>query len=396
MIDVPLRPSDLGLSSPPLSGAIKQKPEDFQVTEVPLYPPSGQGEFLYLQICRAGMNTGDVLADLGRAFHVLPEEVGYAGLKDRQSVSTQWFSIPLNRSSLKGLSPDQDPEDKVNRCLQSCSGLDLLDSSFHTNSLRRGHLKGNRFSILVRNLSWNDSQGASPSAFPAGNEGHASSRIAAELERPGLQREPHRDALQKVLEDISLNIASSGMPNLFGAQRFGQNGSTFEQGLQFMDGRKTRKWMLDLGMSAVQSYVFNHYLRFRHEAGALFRMLDGDLAMKAESGGIFKVPVAAEEQARLQTAEISYTGPMFGKKMRSPEGPALELEERALEFLKRDRQDFVRMKVPGARRAGLVFPENLQWTLDEPQQVRFEFFLPAGSYATVLLGHYLNLEPELE
>ncbi|MCB1138426.1 MAG: tRNA pseudouridine(13) synthase TruD, partial [Leptospiraceae bacterium] len=92
MIDVPLKVSDLGLSSPPLSGSIKRKPEDFQVTEVPLYPPSGQGEFLYLQIRRTGMNTRDVLADLGRAFQVLPDDVGYAGLKDRQSVSTQWFS----------------------------------------------------------------------------------------------------------------------------------------------------------------------------------------------------------------------------------------------------------------------------------------------------------------
>ncbi|MCB1138159.1 MAG: tRNA pseudouridine(13) synthase TruD, partial [Leptospiraceae bacterium] len=204
------------------------------------------------------------------------------------------------------------------------------------------------------------------------------------------------DALQKVLNQTTQQIRSSGMPNLFGAQRFGDGGSTFEQGLQFMDGRKTKKWMLELGLSAVQSYVFNHYLRFRQQAGALHTLLDGDLAMKAESGGIFKVPRAAQEQARLEEAEITYTGPMFGKKMRSPEGPALELEDRALEFLKRDRQDFVRMKAPGARRAGLVFPENLQWTLEEPDQVLFEFFLPAGSYATVLLSHYLNLEPELE
>lgn len=384
------------MPEPELRGTIKSIPEDFVVEEIPAYEPEGRGDFLFLKIHRRGMNTRDVIRSLADALQLGENDIGYAGLKDRQAECTQTFSFPLHCPPLSGSGTmDRNSQqlghiknhaglvEKALHLVSHCEGLSVREHGLHPHSLRRGHLKGNRFQILIRcpdaGQTGDEMQGKQD-LLDSGTGRPASESLVPEELRHDLEKRAHQ-------------LREKGMPNLFGAQRFGDDQSTLKQGFQFMDGRKARRWMLELGMSAVQSYTFNHYLALRARAGALYDLMDGDLAVKLESGGIFKVPVAEAERHRLLNKEISYTGPMFGKKMRSPEGPSAELEKEALGICGREAGDFSAMKVPGARRAGLVFPEDLklEW---KQEGLLLDFFLPAGSYATVFLSHLVQLTQE--
>ena len=371
--DIPISPADLGFLPPVLRGAIKTLASDFHVTEIPAYEASGNGQYLYFKIRRSNLNTKEVLQILARLFSLPEGEVGYAGLKDRNAVCTQLFSVPIFR--IPGISPDSSSaaviEKEIHNQWKNLDGeLELLEILRHENSLRRGHLAGNRFSILVRDLG--------PAADSAGN------------------LDSKAGSIQELLQSAASHWMEKGMINLYGPQRFGKEGSTLQQGLSFMDGKKARKWLLDLGVSAVQSYAFNYYLRLRNEQGKLFDLLDGDLAVKSESGGIFKVPVADQESSRMSSGEISYTGPMFGKKMRSPEGPSLQLEMDTLSYLGKTEEDFKKMKVPGARRAGIIPLHDLELEWETDESVWMKFSLPAGSYATVAISHLIQLEENSE
>ena len=165
----------------PASGAsatLKLLNEDFLVTELPLQLPSGAGEHIWLDVEKNGANTVFVAQQLAAAAGVQEWDVGYAGLKDRYAITRQWFSIYLPKGETPDLTQLQHPEFKV------------MSQSRHVKKLRPGDLQGNRFRIVLREL--------------AGD----------------------RDAIEANLQAV----ASQGVPNYFGAQRFGHEGGNVEQG----------------------------------------------------------------------------------------------------------------------------------------------------------------------
>src|SRR4051794_11937890 len=83
---------------PGAGGALKVVPEDFEVEEVPAYEPSGEGDHLFLWVEKTGQDTAWVARALGRAAGVPESDVGYAGLKDRQAVTRQYFSVPARKA----------------------------------------------------------------------------------------------------------------------------------------------------------------------------------------------------------------------------------------------------------------------------------------------------------
>ncbi len=164
MTELPYATPDL----PGSGGTLRAAAEDFRVDEVPAYLPSGAGPHLYVRIEKRGRTTPDALRALARALGVPERDAGYAGLKDRDAVTTQWLSFPAAR--------DPDPA-----ALEG-PGLRVLEVSRHANKLRAGHLRGNRFAIVVR----------------GGDVERARAAAAA--------------------------LAARGLPNFFGPQRFGSEG----------------------------------------------------------------------------------------------------------------------------------------------------------------------------
>ena len=216
MTDTPFTPLPPWPRAYPASGAhatLNQCNEDFLVTEIALQPPSGAGEHLWLEVEKNGANTAFVAERLAEAAGVQPWDVGYAGLKDRHAITRQWFSLYLPKGETPDLTALVHPEFRV------------LSQSRHVKKLRRGDLHGNRFRIVLREVRGD------------------------------------RAAIEANLQAV----AAQGVPNYFGAQRFGHDGGNVEQGRAMLarEIRVRHPKKKGLYLSAVRSFVFNEVQAMR-------------------------------------------------------------------------------------------------------------------------------------
>lgn len=331
----------LTASLPGVGGAVEQ-PEDFEVQELPAYLPCGEGEHCMAQVRKRGLTTPEAVRRVCEALGLAPGTAGYAGLKDKQGVTTQWISVA-------GATPKQ-------MMALGWPDLQVLQARLHRNKLRTGHLRGNRFTVQLR-----------------GTAG------------PG--------ALQRA-RDVMDVIAARGLPNFFGAQRFGRRGDNAEQGLLLL--RKQRRPPRDkrqrrLLISALQSLLFNEVVARRLEQGCLDRLLGGEVLQKTDSGGIFVSEDAALDGPRLERGEVVVTGPLVGPRTPwpLPGSAALALEQEVLAAHEVTAEQFsaVGRLARGGRRPATVRVEDP--ALEDAPEVaglRLRFCLPPGSYATVLLA----------
>src|SRR5207249_3561930 len=98
---------------------------------------------------------------------------------------------------------------------------------------------------------------------------------------------------------------------------------------------KAGETTLAFWISALQSAMFNRVLDWRLEQGLLTSLIEGDLAWKHATRGIFPVTMpeleSGELTARLQGLEISPSGPLWGRGMMQPApGKIFEIESEAL------------------------------------------------------------------
>lgn len=327
--------------STPFEGEIRVEPEDFRVDEVPAYLPEGDGEHLFVRFRKRSLNTKDAVRRIAEKLGVDPQGCGWAGLKDRHAVTTQYASFHGGDATrLDGA---------------EIEGVTILERALHRNKLRTGHLRGNRFEILVR--------------------GAASDRI---------------DDARQILGDLGRR----GLPNYFGPQRFGRNGDNLGAAAAWLveGGRAPRqKFRRKLLVSALQSAIFNELLKARIDSGTIDGVLDGDLLKKEETGGLFVSEDPVTDGPRAASFEVSATGPMFGAKMRWPERAALEAEEEALARWKMSRETLAsfRRAGPGTRRPYRVKLGEPSCEPD-PLGLRLSFLLPAGAYATIVLRELLR------
>jgi tRNA pseudouridine13 synthase len=337
----PLFTADL----PGVGGRVRVRDEDFEVEEVPSYEPSGSGEHLYLWVEKRGIAPEFFARTIAQRLGTHPGNIGTAGLKDRHAITRQWVSVPK--------------ECEANVTKLDGGGIRVLKTGLHTNKLKPGHLRGNRFRIFIR------------------------------------------DADSTLDVDAILNrIRSQGLPNFYGPQRFGRDGSTVELGWQCLAGkapRRIRPFLFRFALSAVQSLLFNDYLARRLTDGLFRTVLDGDVMAKWPLGGMFVAKDVAAEQARFDARETVTAGPMFGRKTFPAEGPAAERESAVLRDHNLSPASFggFGKLVLGTRRHNLIYLDDLAATW-EPDGLRLAFTLPAGSYATVLLAEVMKSRVDQE
>lgn len=352
-----------------------KEPEDFIVEELPLYEPSQMGLHTFFAIRKRNLTTLEAINRIARDLQVQSRQFGYAGLKDKNAVTTQMLSV-------EGVSPE-----RVLKVQQP--DIEVLWAERHRHKLRVGHLRGNRFVITLRDI-------------------------------------PH-DALSFV-KRVMTRLATAGVPNRFGTQRFGNKNDShligkalvkaeWETVVRYMITDETlqvddmarrmqrelaRKpvervvssiphWLRKLFLSAYQAYLFNRVLERR--APDLGKLLEGDIAVKHDNGAPFLVADTAVEQPRADAFEISPSGPIFGYKMRLPTGDVLMLETSLLADEGVHLKDFrkvVGIRLPGTRRP-LRMPMQLhKVSAVDSNGVRLSFTLPAGGYATVVLEELLS------
>ena len=335
----------LTASIDPIPGELKTTPEDFEVEEVPAYAPSGDGEHVFALIEKRGLTTRDAVRALCELVGADPNAAGWAGLKDKHALTRQWISI-------WGATPESVKAAEI-------EGVRVLEAAQHPQKIRTGHLRANRFRIRLRQVD--------------------TERI---------------DDVRKVLSEIE----TQGLPNYYGEQRFGREGDNAERALRWVRGeaRMPRSgFQRKIQISALQSEIFNRRVAERVETSTLAKVFSGDLMKKHESGGVFVASDLDEAEARVTAWEISPTGPIFGAKMRWPEGEALAREQALLEEAGLTVAQLAKWKrlAPGTRRFVRVPVPQITLGVSD-NTVTLEFTLPAGSYATILIREILKRDAQ--
>ncbi len=332
----------------------KQTPRDFVVEEIPLYEFSGEGEHLILFVRKKGLSTSEMIGQFARYLGIKNRDIGYAGLKDKHAMTKQYISIHK-----------QHEEALENFNLEN---IKIISKTYHNNKLKIGHLKGNRFYIKLKKVN--------PTS-------------AAKID----------EALKKIGQD--------GMPNFFGYQRFGNDGDNHILGEKLAKGeaRERNPRVRTLLVNAYQSHLFNLWLSRRLEINSLvssfeaseietllnmpnnevkkmkaqkhpFKLMDGDVMEHYPYGKLFEFTSDENDLLRFNEHDISVTGLLCGKKVKTSSGLAGEIEKNFNDDINED----------GARRFAWVYPTEVEGRFN-PIEAQYEmnFTLPKGCYATVLI-----------
>ncbi|MGH8437808.1 MAG: tRNA pseudouridine(13) synthase TruD [Pseudomonas sp.] len=329
-------------SGPALGSAIlKATAEDFQVDEVLDIPLSGNGEHLWLWVEKRDLNTEEAARRLARAAGVPLRNISYAGLKDRQALTRQWFSLHLPGKADPDLSAAENET------------LSILKHTRHSRKLQRGAHSANGFTLRLTGLS---------ADHPA---------LDARLEQ----------------------LRSQGVPNYFGTQRFGHAGGNVHDARDWAERqalpeqRNVRSRLL----SSARSYLFNQVLAQRVADGSWQRAQVGDLLAFTDSRSFFPAGEAECCDPRLAILDLHPTGPLWGEGQSAASGATGELEQRIGEQHASLCQWLARAGMSHERRILRLPIGGLTWHYPEPDILQLEFVLPAGCFATVVVRELVDL-----
>lgn len=316
------------------TGRLRAAPEDFLVEEDLGFAPAGSGQHLLLSVRKTNANTLWVARELARLSGCSAREVGYAGLKDRMAVATQWFSVPRPRV----------PLDWSNLAAPE---FEVLAAHAHHRKLPRGALAGNRFAVRI---------GAA----------HGDGVALAALIAPQLDR-----------------VRRGGVPNYFGPQRFGRDGANLAR---VSDGAQgLRRPERGFVISAARSALFNAVLGERVRRGCWNRLLEGDLANLDGRGSVFAVAGLDDElTGRTERLEIHPTGALWGSGSPSSHGAVLELEQGIAAQLQAQAHLCESVGLRQERRSLRLTVRELRCEV-EAAAVVLRFSLTRGGFATAVL-----------
>jgi len=387
-----------------MGGVIKTEPEDFVVDEIPLYPFDGEGNHVLFRIRKRDVSTFDAIRKIARSMRLPEEAFGYAGLKDRRGVTTQWLSLEYGDIPLI---------EKLD-----VEGVEVLEVTRHVNKLKAGHLAGNAFKLRVRGVDPDRGDSAReildrlvrrgvPNYYDRqrfgilGNShlvGKALLTSDADLlaacilgETSGVNDRFDRAAT--LYRGGNPAAAAEELPGMFSVEKrylsvYGRTGDR-EKALRSIHGKRRRFFI-----SAFQSYLFNRLLVERIDHFDRFEA--GDLAYLHRNGRVFLVEDPSEHADRLATFEISPSGPIYGYQGLLAQGAPGEAERALLESEAVDPSLFNMsggLKSRGTRRAYRFPITDASLTL-EGTDAYLTFTLPKGSYATLVLRELTkNEEP---
>ncbi|WP_099210175.1 tRNA pseudouridine(13) synthase TruD [Thermococcus henrietii] len=397
---------------PGIGGRIKALPEDFVVIEEPL-PQIFEGrKYAIFLLKKRNWDTMAVIKEVAKRAGISHRDIGFAGTKDRHAVTYQYISVPA----------------KAKEKVESVQIRDVeLRFVSYGRFIKLGHLLGNRFRIIVRDVG--------------------------------------EDAFEMAKEIIRELREKGGFPNYFGYQRFGERrvvnhliGKLLLQGefeesarlfLGYADGsmegdearknfwetgdvdraleefprflryertllytyKKTGSWkkaflslplpIMRIFIHSYQSYLFNLYLSRRIEELPLNEPLVGDIIVQVKGGIPYRDRTYRVTETninfvreKVKRGEAMVSGPLFGFAMRKAKGLPGELEGEILKEEGITLDAFKKlpkpMAEPGGRRELLIRPIGMTYGYVPGTGMCFRFFLPKGVYATSVLREIMK------
>lgn len=323
----------------------KTCPEDFVVEEQLGFEPSGIGEHCLVWVEKRNLDSNAAAAHLADSLGIRRRLVSHCGLKDRHAVARQWFSLHL---------PGQPSPDAT--ALES-PDLRILHITRNTRKLRRGIHAGNRFTIRLRN--------------------------------PQFDLTTAHQRWQQ--------ITQLGVPNLFGSQRFGNEGRNVEKALGLFRGTFTTSDRLLRGilLSAARSHLFNAVLAHRISQNSWDTPLPGEVYGFPDNGTLLLVNnQRGDEPSRFAQGQLELTAPLWGSGPLHSTDQVAELEQSVIAAFP---ELSTGLEVAGLRQERRVIrlrPTRPQWTLLDQGDLQLSFDLPRGAYATTLLRELTVLQED--
>lgn len=319
-----------------LSANLKTQEDDFIVDEVMPVILSGEGEHCWLNITKKGSNTDYVATLLAKFCHLKSGAVSYAGLKDRNAVTTQWFSVHL---------PGKEEPD-----WQNCEHEEFVINqvSRHSRKLKRGALSANKFEIRLRNLK--------------GSQANWDKRLHL--------------------------ISEQGVPNYFGLQRFGHQMNNLNRALDLVSNNKLRRMKphkRGIYLSAMRSWIFNQIVSYRIENSIFNQPLEGDVFMLADSQACFVESLSDLIEQRFLNKEIHITAAMWGRGSSMAGNQVRELEQKIADDFSGFAEALEKAGLKQERRSMRLLPVNMDWQFEVDNSLVVSFELTKGSYATAVL-----------
>lgn len=321
---------------------LKASAEDFQVNEVLDIPLSGSGEHLWLEVEKRELNTEEAVRILSKTFGLSQKHISYAGLKDRQALTRQWFSVhvPGRELDVEAL---QHPQ------------LRVLQAVRHSRKLQRGAHSANGF--VLRLSGW---QG---------------------------------DRLQ--LEQRLQLIARNGVPNYYGPQRFGHDGHNLLQAQHYAANEQLpeRRNLRSRLLSTARSTLFNRILAQRVAAGNWNRAQPGDALSFTQSRSFFMAADSDCDDARLEQLDLHPTAALWGAGEPPVQGTALAIEQAVAASEPTLCRWLEQAGLKQERRIMRLPVQDLRWSWPAGDCLQLEFVLPTGCYATAVVRELVELLP---
>ena len=329
--------------APLFPASIRSEPSDFRVIETIGFDPSGSGEHDYLWVEKVAANTDWVARQLARFAGVRPGDVGYAGMKDRHAITRQWFSVPARG--------------RVDWESFAAEGVTILEVRRHDRKLRRGAHAGNTFRIALRS--------------------------------------PNAQAMRQAVAKRLASIAARGVPNYFGPQRFGRDGSNVDLARRLFAGACLKRDKRSIAISAARSYLFNEILSVRVADGSWERILPGERVNLDGSGSVFRADVIDETiERRAAELDIHPTATLWGLRSEIPGGVIEALERNATDAYPDLRTGLEHLSVKASQRPLRLRVADLSWNI-ENDALWLQFTLPPGAFATAVLREIADVQERL-
>ncbi len=299
---------------------------------------------MFLHLEKRELNTNDLAQRLSSLSGIHLRDISFSGMKDRNAVTRQWFSVRMAGKD----EPDWQQ-------LANTSDVTVLMVTRHRRKLKRGVHRGNRFVLVLRELTG------------------------------------EREAIELRLR----RLKQHGAPNYFGEQRFGRNGSTLEQAKAWMatGGRRISRNKRSIYLSVLRSQLFNSLLADRVDAGDWNQVLPGDTCVLQGTRSQFSCEQPDTDIIqRCSAGDLHPALPLWG----------LGVEQLAPNLLQRWSDVLGQQTVIGdfLTRQGLELGQrptrliagDFCWQFCDDDSPQLEFRLGVGSYATALLTEFVRYE----
>lgn len=399
--------------TPGIGGRIRSRPEDFIVEELPLPISDPDGPYLICRLTKTNWELQRAVKAVANQLGISHRRIAWAGTKDKNAVTTQLISIY-----------DLSPEAIEQVRLKDIS-LEVVGKSQH--ALVLGGLAGNRFAITIRDCIPDDLQERVQAATAVTSSGipnyyglqrfgvvrPVTHRVGERILKadyegavvtyigqayPG-ETEQAQEARNRFAGTRDARAALADLPIQMNYERAMLNHLVTNPGDYAGALHALPPKLLSLLVSAFQSYLFNCALSCRIDAGLSLTEPEIGDRLLFHNGREDIVTARNRRAALMHTRRGRCQIALFipGSEPVESHGPMDEIMQDLLQKYEIDARDFeraarfVEMKFVGVLRP-IALSTDVQAEVSG-ENVRLEFTLPPGHYATTVCREYMKADP---